>query len=112
MVDNLEEVWEMARNGYHVGDENTPRILVTGTPVGLGSEKVITPGRGVWRVGSGYAKLQWLPAELYIDEWTPWTRSCSWQKNILGYPVRSSLIRKTENVGTDDLKFQVDGLLI
>ncbi|MGE5370401.1 MAG: double-cubane-cluster-containing anaerobic reductase [Solirubrobacterales bacterium] len=32
---------ELAAQGMRFGDENTPRILLTGTPVGLGSEKVI-----------------------------------------------------------------------
>ncbi|MGE5404940.1 MAG: double-cubane-cluster-containing anaerobic reductase [Candidatus Saccharibacteria bacterium] len=42
MIDKLvAEVKEMAAQGLKVGDENTPRILVTGTPVGVGSEKVI-----------------------------------------------------------------------
>ncbi|MDD3889973.1 MAG: double-cubane-cluster-containing anaerobic reductase, partial [Syntrophomonadaceae bacterium] len=32
---------EMAAQGHSFGNEHTPRILLTGTPVGLGSEKVI-----------------------------------------------------------------------
>lgn len=33
---------EMAAQGHYFGNEQTPRILLTGTPVGLGNEKVIT----------------------------------------------------------------------
>lgn len=33
---------ELVSKGECYGDENTPRILLTGTPVGLGSEKVLT----------------------------------------------------------------------
>lgn len=43
MMDRLiAEVREMAEQGYHVGDEKTPRILLTGTPVGMGSEKIVS----------------------------------------------------------------------
>ncbi|MGE5396233.1 MAG: double-cubane-cluster-containing anaerobic reductase, partial [Chitinophagales bacterium] len=42
MIDGLvKEIREMAEQGYCVGDASTPRILLTGTPVGVGSEKVI-----------------------------------------------------------------------
>lgn len=37
----IDDLRAKAAEGYHVGDENTPRILLTGTPTGLGSEKVI-----------------------------------------------------------------------
>ncbi|MGE5422003.1 MAG: double-cubane-cluster-containing anaerobic reductase [Ignavibacteriales bacterium] len=43
MIDRLvAEIQAMAGEGYCVGNDTTPRILLTGTPVGLGSEKVIT----------------------------------------------------------------------
>lgn len=43
LMDRLvAQVREMAAEGYCVGDEKTPRILLTGTPVGMGSEKVIS----------------------------------------------------------------------
>ncbi|MCL2141064.1 MAG: 2-hydroxyacyl-CoA dehydratase family protein [Dehalococcoidia bacterium] len=35
------ELEEKAQNGYAVGTINTKRILLTGTPVGIGSEKVV-----------------------------------------------------------------------
>ncbi len=42
MLDNLRiELENLAQKGEHYGDENTPRILLTGTPVGLGSDKVV-----------------------------------------------------------------------
>ena len=42
MIDTLtEEIQEAATKGHVVGDEKTPRVLLTGTPVGMGSEKVI-----------------------------------------------------------------------
>lgn len=42
LLDNLvQEIREMAAQGYSVGDSSTPRILLTGTPVGVGSEKVV-----------------------------------------------------------------------
>jgi benzoyl-CoA reductase/2-hydroxyglutaryl-CoA dehydratase subunit BcrC/BadD/HgdB len=37
----IDELKAKAAEGYHVGNESTPRILLTGTPTGLGSEKVI-----------------------------------------------------------------------
>lgn len=37
----IDDLKAKAAQGYHVGDEKTPRILLTGTPTGLGSEKVI-----------------------------------------------------------------------
>ncbi len=37
-----DEIKEKAAEGYAVGEMSTPRILLTGTPVGVGSEKVIT----------------------------------------------------------------------
>ncbi|MFZ3130991.1 MAG: double-cubane-cluster-containing anaerobic reductase [Desulfosporosinus sp.] len=37
----VAELREKAAKGYCVGDLATPRILLTGTPVGLGSEKVV-----------------------------------------------------------------------
>ncbi|NPV92646.1 MAG: 2-hydroxyacyl-CoA dehydratase [Firmicutes bacterium] len=43
LIDGLTaELRELAGMGYRVSDESSPRILLTGTPVGLGSEKVIT----------------------------------------------------------------------
>jgi len=42
MIDCLaQEIREAATQGRVAGDENTPRVLLTGTPVGMGSEKVI-----------------------------------------------------------------------
>ncbi|MGI6711386.1 MAG: double-cubane-cluster-containing anaerobic reductase [Bacillota bacterium] len=38
----VKELRELANKGSHVGSQSTPRILLTGTPVGLGSEKIIT----------------------------------------------------------------------
>lgn len=37
----IDDLKAKAAQGYHVGGEKTPRILLTGTPTGLGSEKVI-----------------------------------------------------------------------
>jgi benzoyl-CoA reductase/2-hydroxyglutaryl-CoA dehydratase subunit BcrC/BadD/HgdB len=37
-----EEIKDMARQGYHVGNEKTPRILLTGTPVGENDDKVVS----------------------------------------------------------------------
>ena len=43
LLNNLiAEIKEMAEKGYYAGTPSSPRILLTGTPVGLGSEKVIT----------------------------------------------------------------------
>lgn len=43
LLDSLTaEIKEKAAGGYCVGDSSTPRILLTGTPVGIGSEKVIS----------------------------------------------------------------------
>lgn len=43
MIDNLvQEIRMQAEKGEFAGDESTPRILLTGTPVGMGSEKVIS----------------------------------------------------------------------
>ncbi|HHW41643.1 MAG TPA: 2-hydroxyacyl-CoA dehydratase [Syntrophomonadaceae bacterium] len=43
LLDSLTaEIKEKAAAGYCVGDSSTPRILLTGTPVGIGSEKVIS----------------------------------------------------------------------
>jgi benzoyl-CoA reductase/2-hydroxyglutaryl-CoA dehydratase subunit BcrC/BadD/HgdB len=39
LVDKIEE---KAAEGHSVGDMSTPRILLTGTPIGIGNEKVIT----------------------------------------------------------------------
>lgn len=36
-----EEVKEMAHQGHHVGNEKTPRILLTGTPLGENDDKVV-----------------------------------------------------------------------
>jgi len=70
MLDNLvAEVRELALKGYHVGDENTPRILITGTPIGMGSEKVVTL---VEECGGLVVAMQncsgYTPATLHIDE--------------------------------------------
>jgi benzoyl-CoA reductase/2-hydroxyglutaryl-CoA dehydratase subunit BcrC/BadD/HgdB len=35
------ELRQKAAGGYHVGNSSTKRILLTGTPIGLGSEKVL-----------------------------------------------------------------------
>nr|WP_277997936.1 double-cubane-cluster-containing anaerobic reductase [Moorella glycerini] len=37
----VDEIKSLAARGYCVGDSETPRILLTGTPVGVGSEKVV-----------------------------------------------------------------------
>lgn len=39
--DLVDQIEARAKEGYAVGTEKTPRILLTGTPVGLGCEKVI-----------------------------------------------------------------------
>lgn len=42
MIDSLvAEIRDAGAAGCVVGDERTPRVLLTGTPVGIGSEKVI-----------------------------------------------------------------------
>lgn len=42
MLDNLRsELEKLAEQGDFYGDSQTPRILLTGTPVGLGSDKVV-----------------------------------------------------------------------
>jgi benzoyl-CoA reductase/2-hydroxyglutaryl-CoA dehydratase subunit BcrC/BadD/HgdB len=42
MVDNLaDKILKDAETGAHVGDIDTPRIILTGVPVGMGSEKVV-----------------------------------------------------------------------
>ncbi len=43
ILDSLtEEIQDMATQGYHVGNERTPRVLVTGTPLGENDDKVIS----------------------------------------------------------------------
>ena len=37
----VRELEEKISNGYHVGNLKTKRVLLTGTPVGIGSEKVV-----------------------------------------------------------------------
>lgn len=70
MIDQLvAEIQAMAAEGHCVGNDTTPRILLTGTPVGLGSEKVITlveesGGLVVAMENCGGYK----PVELRIDE--------------------------------------------
>lgn len=39
--DLIDEINDKATGGYHVGDVTTKRILLTGTPIGIGSEKVL-----------------------------------------------------------------------
>ena len=73
MVDGLvAEIREMAAQGYHVGDSDTPRILLTGTPVGTGSEKIISL---VEECGGLVVAMQncsgYNCAELHIDESDP-----------------------------------------
>lgn len=42
LLDRLvDEIKGLASRGYCVGNADTPRILLTGTPVGVGSEKVV-----------------------------------------------------------------------
>lgn len=43
LLDRLvDEIKGLASRGYCVGNADTPRILLTGTPVGVGSEKVVS----------------------------------------------------------------------
>ena len=43
LVDKLtEEIKKRSLQGYHVGNEKTPRILLTGTPLGENDDKVVT----------------------------------------------------------------------
>jgi benzoyl-CoA reductase/2-hydroxyglutaryl-CoA dehydratase subunit BcrC/BadD/HgdB len=43
VLDRLtEEIKSMARLGYHIGNEKTPRILLTGTPLGENDDKVVS----------------------------------------------------------------------
>ncbi|HQO79266.1 MAG TPA: double-cubane-cluster-containing anaerobic reductase, partial [Thermodesulfobacteriota bacterium] len=43
ILDSLtEEIQNMATQGYHVGNERTPRVLLTGTPLGENDDKVIS----------------------------------------------------------------------
>lgn len=42
IIDHLvKEIKELAAQGYKVGDEDAPRILLTGTPVAEGTDKVV-----------------------------------------------------------------------
>ncbi|WAC07199.1 MAG: double-cubane-cluster-containing anaerobic reductase [Thermodesulfobacteriota bacterium] len=43
LIDRLtEEIKKKAQQGYHVGNEKTPRILLTGTPLGENDDKVVS----------------------------------------------------------------------
>ncbi|NLV16123.1 MAG: 2-hydroxyacyl-CoA dehydratase [Syntrophomonadaceae bacterium] len=115
MVDKLvSQVRELAREGYHVGDENTPRILVTGTPVGMGSEKVISL---VEECGGLVVAMQncsgYTPAELHIDESDSRDPLMLLAEKYIGIPC--SIV--TPNPGRRDTlermisKFKVDGVI-
>ncbi|MDD5094968.1 MAG: double-cubane-cluster-containing anaerobic reductase [Dehalococcoidia bacterium] len=70
MVEQLTaEIKVMALKGYHVGNKTTPRILVTGTPMGQEDSKVITL---VEECGGLVVAMEtcggYRTVDLYIDE--------------------------------------------
>jgi benzoyl-CoA reductase/2-hydroxyglutaryl-CoA dehydratase subunit BcrC/BadD/HgdB len=63
------EIRETASHGYHVGDTSSKRILLTGTPIGTGSEKVL---RLIEETGALVVAMEncggYKTVELMIDE--------------------------------------------
>ncbi|MCR4401090.1 MAG: double-cubane-cluster-containing anaerobic reductase, partial [Syntrophomonadaceae bacterium] len=70
MLDSLvSEIRDLAAQGYRVGEESSPRVLVTGTPVGIGSEKVVALAE---QCGAVVVAMElcnaYKPVFLHIDE--------------------------------------------
>ncbi|MGI6513749.1 MAG: double-cubane-cluster-containing anaerobic reductase [Syntrophomonadales bacterium] len=115
MVDNLvAEVRELARKGYHVGDENTPRVLMTGTPVGMGSEKVVTL---VEECGGLVVAMQncsgYTPTLLHIDESDPRDPIMLLAEKYIGIPcsVMSPNPGRRETLEHMISRFKIDGVI-
>lgn len=73
LIDRLvAEIRDMAREGYHVGEKDSPRILLTGTPVSEGTDKIV---RLVEAAGGVVAAMEncggYKTVELVIDENDP-----------------------------------------
>jgi len=115
MLDNLvAEVRELALKGYHVGDENTPRILITGTPIGMGSEKVVTL---VEECGGLVVAMQncsgYTPATLHIDESDTRDPIMLLAEKYIGIPcsVMSPNPGRRETLERMISEFKVDGVI-
>lgn len=115
MVDRLvQEIRQAAADGYCVGDNNTPRILITGTPIGLGSEKVITL---VEECGGIVVTLQscggYSPYLHVIDEEDPRDPLILLAEKYLGLPcsIMSPNPKRREVLKMMIEKFQVDGII-
>lgn len=110
----IEEIRSKAADGYHVGDASTPRILLTGTPTGLGSEKVI---KLVEECGGLVVSLEnctgYKTLDLNIDETDPRDNLLLLAERYLKIPC--SIM--TPNHGRMELlekmvsEFQVDGVI-
>lgn len=110
----IDDLKAKAAEGYHVGDESTPRILLTGTPTGLGSEKVI---RLVEECGGLVVSIEnctgYKTLNQYIDENDPRDKLLLLAERYLKIPCSVM----TPNTGRLELlermikEFQVDGVI-
>lgn len=110
----IAEIEERAKAGQVVGTENTPRILLTGTPVGIGNEKVI---RLVEECGGQVITMEncggYKTLDLLIDEEDPRDKLLLLAERYLKIPC--SIM--SPNTGRLDLlakmirDFQIDGVI-
>lgn len=110
----IDEIKAKAAEGYHVGDESTPRILLTGTPTGLGCEKVI---RLVEECGGLVVSIEnctgYKTLNQYIDETDTRDKLLLLAERYLKIPcsVMSPNTGRMELLERMIKEFQVDGVI-
>lgn len=115
MLDNLRiELEKLAEQGDYYGDEKTPRILLTGTPVGLGSEKVV---KLVEECGGNVVCLENCTGYKIVDIIVPEDPSRDVYELLAETYIQMPCSVMSDNEGRINLltelanKFQVDGII-
>ncbi|MBS3970400.1 MAG: 2-hydroxyacyl-CoA dehydratase [Clostridia bacterium] len=115
MLDNLKvELEKLAEQGDYYGDEKTLRILLTGTPVGLGSEKVV---RLVEECGGNVVCLENCTGYKVVDVIVPEDPDRNVYDLLAETYIQMPCSVMSDNDGRINLltelvsKFQVDGII-
>jgi benzoyl-CoA reductase/2-hydroxyglutaryl-CoA dehydratase subunit BcrC/BadD/HgdB len=110
----VDELTEKANKGYAIGNTNTKRILLTGTPVGIGNEKVV---RLVEEAGALIVAKEtcggYKTVGLRIDENDPTDPIVLLARKYLQIPcsVMTPNNKRLELIGRMIKDFQIDGVI-
>lgn len=115
MLNNLRiELQKLAEQGDFYGNKNTPRILLTGTPIGLGSEKVV---KLVEECGGNVVCLENCTGYKIVDILVPEDETRDVYDLLAETYIQMPCSVMSDNEGRMDLisdlskEFQIDGII-